>query len=981
MRALNETPHGDARRVILNRLLNIQLNERNLPRALTAGMLLLILLMTGAVALLSTLQDSHDLETRLAAREAETLATHEAHLRNQLIGLADYLEFQRARSEERTRAIVREQVDLVYDMVRAIYARERGRMSDERLRTLIVEAIRPMRFLDGRGYYFIDTLDGDCVLLPTAPELEGTSLWDNRDDSGHYIMRGLVAAADNTQGAGYSRYRWYRPDNPRVMAEKIAYVRSFEPFGWVIGAGEYLYKIDADLQREALKRIESQRFHPDGVIGVSTPDGRILVEPQLSAAQAQPATLLQQGDVPWTQAASEIIARNGGGRLQFSLRTADGREERRLGYAVAHAGWGWHLVASIGLAELDTALEEERAALRQSAHSRLQFTLAALALASVVTVLLGLAFSSWLGRRFSSYRSTIAERNAALEENNRQLQLAARVFECGSEAMMVLDTRYRYLAVNGAFARLTGKEADAYKGRPVAELLDAELGTPWTAISPALDGGSAWSGEVAMRGDGGRKLAVQLSISAVTDASGRPTHFVGALTDMTAHKQTEALLRHMAEYDALTDLPNRVLLRERTRAAIQAAAKSGRLAAMLFIDLDRFKNVNDSLGHSVGDALLRLVAQRLSGLVAPTDTISRPGGDEFVLLLADATTRDDIAAHASRLIDAFATAFRVEHYELSITPSVGIAVWPHDGLDADTLLRNADAAMYHAKESGRNTYRFFTEEMSLRVRERLDLENLLRQALLRQEFEVHYQPQYSLADQRILGCEALVRWRHPERGLISPERFIPLAEDTGLIVAIGRWVLATACRQAQAWRDAGFADLTMAVNASPVQIHHGNFADTVATALAESGLPARSLEIELTESTLMADAAPVAATLGALQEMGVRLAIDDFGTGYSSLAYLKRFRLDKLKIDRSFISDLPADVDDANITVAIIGIARSLSMGVIAEGVETPAQQRFLLEQGCSEGQGYLFSKPLPPAAMTALLQEAAAAATLPGQA
>ncbi|QDF96568.1 hypothetical protein CJ010_08505 [Azoarcus sp. DD4] len=937
-------------------------------------MLLLVLLMTGTVALLSALQDSRDLELRLAAREAETLATYETHLRNQLVGLADYLEFQRARSEERARAIVREQVDLVFEMATAIYEREHGRLPEERIRTLIIEAIRPMRFLDGRGYYFIDTLDGRCVLLPISPEREGSSLWDNRDDSGHYIMRGLIDAARNPQGAGFSRYRWYRPDNTETMAEKIAYVRRFEPFDWIIGAGEYIYKIEADLQREALKRIESQRFQPDGVIGVATPDGHILVEPHLSMQPLPQHARLEQTPEPhWTQAAREIIAQHGGGRLQFTMKTADGRSERRLAYAVEHAGWGWHLVASIGLAELDAALERERADLHRNAAHRLRLTLALLALASLVTVLFGLALSGWLTRRFAIYRTAIAERNATLEENNRELQLASRVFECGNEAMMVLDASHRYLAVNSAFTQMVAVDGKALEGRPVAELFGTHDGSGWPDIERELASVGAWSGEVCVRRTDRTELAAQLSISAVTSPAGKATHFVGALTDMTGHKQTEALLRHMAEYDALTDLPNRVLLRDRARLAIQSAAQSGRLAAMLFIDLDRFKNVNDSLGHSVGDALLRLVAQRLSGLVSPSDTISRPGGDEFVVLLTDLASREDIAAQAARIIAAFASAFRVDHYELSVTPSVGIAVWPHDGVDADTLLRNADAAMYHAKESGRNTYRFFTSEMSLQVRERLDLENLLRQALMRDEFEVHYQPQFSLADQRILGCEALIRWRHPERGLVPPDRFIPLAEDTGLIVAIGRWVLAAACTQARLWQDAGLGDIPVAVNASPVQIHHGNFAETVAEVLTESGLPARLLEIELTESTLMADAAPVAATLTALQNAGVRLAIDDFGTGYSSLAYLKRFKLDKLKIDRSFINDLPGDVDDANITVAIIGIARSLGMGVIAEGVETPEQQQFLLERGCGEGQGYLFSRPLTAEAMTALLRRTAA--------
>ncbi|NMG34544.1 EAL domain-containing protein [Azoarcus sp. TTM-91] len=951
--------------MLLSRL--FRLNERSLPHLLTAGMLCLVVAMAGTIGILSILHDSRELETRLASQEEETLAAHEAHLRDELAALANYLEFQRASREEKAKTALREHVDQVTDMVERLYAREKDRLPPDRLRALIVEALRPMRFLHGRGYYFIDDLQGNCVLLPTDPAREGSSLWNNRDDTGRYIMRGLVDATKNPEGRGYSRYRWYRPDRPNEMADKLAYVRRFEPLGWVIGAGEYLHEVEADLQREALARIAALRFHPDGVVGVLTLAGDVLLEPRLPTEQSglRPAALGPAAD--WTKQALDI-ARHGGGKLELVQSTAHG-SQRRLAYVSQHEPWGWYLVASIGLNELDGILERERVALQQSAHQRLRLALIALGLCTATTLLLGVLLSRWLSGRFAMYHNELALSSAALRESNRQLQLSSRVFESGNEAMMVLDERFRFLSVNPAFLRLTGNQPElAGPGTCAADLIS--VGDQGLApVQRALAQAGAWNGEATLRLGMQSKLPVQLSINAVANEEGQIAHYVGALADISARKEAEARLRRLAEFDPLTELPNRALLRQRMDEAIEAARQDGTPAALLFIDLDRFKNVNDSLGHGVGDALLQQVAARLRTLAGDGDTVGRSGGDEFILVLRHTGAATEIASHAERIVRQFAAPFLIGRYELSVTPSIGIAVWPQDGEDAETLLRNADAAMYHAKSAGRNTYKFFTAEMNLQVRERLELENLLRQAEARQELSVHYQPQVDLASGRLIGCEALLRWHAGERGNIPPGRFIPVAEDTGLIVPIGRWILKTACAQAQAWRQAGLGDLQVAVNASAIQLHHGDFVETVATVLAETGLPAELLEIELTESTLMTDADSAAATLRALKVLGVGLAIDDFGTGYSSLAYLKRFQLDRLKIDRSFINDLPADKDDANITRTIVGIARNLGLSVLAEGVETPAQQQFLLEHGCDEGQGYLFSRPLPAGDMEALLR------------
>jgi diguanylate cyclase (GGDEF)-like protein len=416
----------------------------------------------------------------------------------------------------------------------------------------------------------------------------------------------------------------------------------------------------------------------------------------------------------------------------------------------------------------------------------------------------------------------------------------------------------------------------------------------------------------------------------------------------------------MAHHDALTDLPNRVLLYDRIGRQMAQTRRNQRVMALLFIDLDRFKNVNDSLGHQAGDRLLQAVARRLIGCVRDADTVARLGGDEFVVVLSEINSPEDAANVAQKVLEALSQPFRIADQDLHITPSVGICTFPRDGEDVETLMRNADIAMYHAKEMGRNNYQFFTAEMNATAHQRLALENDLRRALERSEFILHYQPQLDLKTGEIVGFEALVRWRHPDRGMVPPSQFIPVAEDTGLISRLGEWVLQQACAQAAEWQKAGYAHLQVAVNLSAQQFRREDIAETVARALEHTGLPAARLELEITESVMIQQPEQAVVKFGQLNAMDVQLSIDDFGTGYSSLSYLKRFPIDKLKIDQSFVRDISTDPDDAAIVTAIIAMAHSLGLEVIAEGVETAEQLAFLKVLGCDKAQGYYFSRPVP---------------------
>ena len=447
------------------------------------------------------------------------------------------------------------------------------------------------------------------------------------------------------------------------------------------------------------------------------------------------------------------------------------------------------------------------------------------------------------------------------------------------------------------------------------------------------------------------------------------------IASIESHKLTEQIemakvqMDHLAYHDVLTDLPNRMLLQDRLNQAIEVAHRQDRRLALMYMDLDRFKHINDSLGHTVGDHLLQSVAKRLVGCVRQSDTVSRQGGDEFVVLLPLIEQAEDAALSAQKMLAALTQPHHVDGNDLHVSVSIGISVYPDDGRDAQTLIKCADTAMYYAKESGRNNYKFFEPEMNARAVKRQTVEASLRRALEAQEFVLYYQPKINLESGAIVGVEALIRWQHPERGLLSPDEFVSIAEDCGLILPIGRWVLQEACRQARAWQMDGLPPITVAVNTSALEFRAKDFLNNLRATLAETRLEPRYLELELTESVLMRDAESADSVLHALAELGVKLAIDDFGTGYSSLSYLRRFPIDVLKIDQSFVKHMGGNPDDATIVSAVISMGKSLKQRVIAEGVETSEQYGFLRAQQCDEGQGYYFGRPVPAKCLASLLQ------------
>jgi len=563
---------------------------------------------------------------------------------------------------------------------------------------------------------------------------------------------------------------------------------------------------------------------------------------------------------------------------------------------------------------------------------------------------------------------------SARKQQEEQQRLAATVFEAASEGIVILDPAYRLLAANRAFSQVTGYRQEEVLGRSVATLISSrETRRQYQVIRLELETNGSWQGELIETRKNGELYPQWLQLNVVRDAKGSVSHIVGFFADLSSRREAEERLRYLSHYDELTGLANRSLFKERLHEAGQRARQSGRSLALLHIDLDRFKLLNDSLGHEVADQLLRQMSRRLAQAVPEADTLARLSGDEFAVLLDAYGSLSSLARTASRLLAKLRMPMTVGGQELVVSASVGISLLPDNAREISALISQANMAKEHAKHLGGNTFQFFTDNLQACTLERLQLETQLRKGIEEGQLEVFYQPKLCLADDRLNAAEALVRWRHPELGLVPPGDFIGLAEETGLIAPIGEFVLRQACQQAREWQRQGLAEIRVSVNLSVHQLRQGNLTSLVRQVLSETGLAPRFLELELTESQLLDNVESVIATFQQLRDLGVKLAIDDFGTGYSSLSYLKRFPVDYVKIDQAFIRGLSPGSEDAAITRAIIVMAHSLELKVVAEGVETQAQMDFLKAQRCDEIQGFLISKPVEAGAFARLLREHAA--------
>lgn len=552
-----------------------------------------------------------------------------------------------------------------------------------------------------------------------------------------------------------------------------------------------------------------------------------------------------------------------------------------------------------------------------------------------------------------------------------KLRLSATVFENTTEGVLITDSKGHIISINPAFSTITGYSKGELVGKTPSILQSGRQDEQfYTAMWACINKTGHWTGEIWNRRKNGDIYPEWLNISSVKDEHSEVTNYVAVFSDISAMKESEYKLKHLAHHDPLTGLPNRLLLNSRMHQSMAHARRNNTMVAVMFLDLDKFKMVNDTLGHPIGDLLLQEVAQRLTACLREEDTISRMGGDEFVILLDDLQDTNFASSVAQKINETLSKPFLLDEHEIFISGSIGISIFPHDGDEVTDLFRNADIALYRAKEQGRNNFQYYTQDLSARAMERMQLETDLRHALERNELIIHYQPQADLYNGSIIGMEALLRWQHPTRGLLQPDSFIPLAEETGLIIPIGEWVLRTACARLKAWMNSGLPQVRVSVNLSAGQFNQHDLASVVASALNDSGLPPECLELELTETMIMRDAENTLIILQKIKALGVKIAIDDFGTGYSSLSHLKRFPIDRIKIDQSFVQNITSDTADAAVSQAIISMSHSLNIVTVAEGVETEAQMEFLRSRHCNEIQGFHFSRPVPEQEMERLMKE-----------
>ena len=1058
-------------------------NAQTLPRLHLIGTLTIVLALTLALAAFFSWRSAAEHRASLERVAQSVSSQQQSRLQTELDSAVSYLDFTRQRTQEVLRRSLRVQVDTAMQVAQAIYDREIPKHQPEEVKRLITEALRPVRFYDGRGYYFIDDMSGQFILLPTSPQLEGTTNLNNRDDNGRYIMRGLIDAARKPDGQGYASYRWYAPEAPKVMADKLAYVRYFAPFDWLIGTGDYTHLWEQAQQQEVIARLRTVRFGQSGYIALIDRQGHLLLSLTAGAAEGHdPHGLSAQRREALTQLLTQ--ARQGGGVVHYQWQE-DGATTSVTKTALVKLvePWGWTVVATIRDDELQATLNQELARELSTGQRMVQWLLP-LALALFFGLLASYGFSRWLRQLFTAYQNDLQVKNQAIADSEalfhavfdnaavgiaqvspeghflkvnqyfcdmlgyspeeflaqgftfqqitppqdrgpdleqvqrllagqiqgyslekrytrkdgslvwvslavhlvrathgqplyfisavhdiserrrgeERLQMAASVFVHAREGIMITELDGTIMDVNDSFSRITGYSRQEALGQN-PRLLSSGRQTPayYRAMWRDIQGKGYWCGEIWNRRRNGELYAEMQTISAVRDAQGQTRHYVSLFTDITALKEHEQQLERIAHFDALTNLPNRVLLADRLQQAMVQTQRRGRLLAVAYLDLDGFKAINDRHGHDTGDRVLMGVAARMKDTLREGDTLARIGGDEFVAVLVDLPDMVTCYPLLTRLLVAAAEPLHLDSVVLQVSASLGVTFYPQaEEIDADQLQRQADQAMYQAKLAGKNRYHLFDAEQDRSARGHFESLEEIRQALIDGHLVLHYQPKVNMHSGEVVGAEALIRWQHPQRGLLAPTQFLPVIESHVLAIEVGEWVIHTALRQMQDWQRQGL-NLPVSVNVGARQLQQRDFVPRLEAILAQyPDLQPGQLALEVLETSALEDINGVSQVIADCRALGVMFALDDFGTGYSSLTYLKRLPVALLKIDQSFVRDMLDDPDDQAILNGIIGLARAFHREVIAEGVETVAHGTALLRLGCELAQGYGIARPMP---------------------
>ena len=824
------------------------------------------------------------------------------------------------------------------------------------------------------GYIYVLSGKGRVAVHPHT-KMQG------RDMANHWLAKTQMA-----QREGYLEYDWKNPgedkDHPKAL-----YMAYFEPWDWIVSVSSYrdefqfLFNIN-----DVRPGVQSFRFGKTGYPFILDSNGQFLIHPVFSGN-------VTDKDVPATgRHVFEKMLAEKNGQLTYLWKEPDSNKLREKLVSFHYIPeLKWIVAASANLDEINAPVYT----LRKIMVATLFFTLLLILpisfyLGSLITNPLTRLAGKMnaandgnfdiraeedahgeigdLARYFNSYMASLQLTHTKLHEEIKeraqaeiQIKLFAKVYENTLEGISITDEKGQIIAINSAFSTITGYSEEEVLGQnPRVLKSDRHDKEFYSRMWKRITTKGQWVGEIWNRRKNGEAYPEILSISSIRDDEGEITHFVAVFHDISEMKLQQEQIKHQAYHDALTGLPNRLLARDRLTMAIANAKRNRCRLAVFFLDLDNFKNVNDSLGHATGDLLLQKVAKRLQHLLREEDTVARLGGDEFLILVTNIQSNTEITALSNRLLAGFRKPIIAENHELFVTISIGIAFYPEDGTDEGTLIKNADVAMYQSKSRGKNKHHFFTSELSEHAARRFQLETELRQALDRNEFTLHFQPQVEPKNNQVTGVEALVRWIKQDGTLVSPIDFIPLAEETGLIIPIGKFVLKESCKAIMTLHEKGYSQMSIAVNLSPLQFRQNDIVECVLNTLKNAGVSPSHLELEITESTMMTDLEDSVIKLNILRKNGISIAIDDFGTGYSSLYYLKTFPISTLKIDRSFIKDITSDNNNAQIVETIVLMAKNLELDVVAEGVETKEQLEMMNSYGCDMVQGYYYSRPLP---------------------
>ncbi|WP_263832706.1 bifunctional diguanylate cyclase/phosphodiesterase [Sulfurospirillum oryzae] len=926
--------------------------------------------------------------------QANYIETKKGMLVAKIEHFLDYIAKERQKTYIHTQQIVKSRVYEAHAIATQIYEKYKNTHDDAFIQKQIIETLRLLRYENNQGYYFITRLDGISMLFPFSPELEGKNMFDSHNDQMVLANQGMLNIF-KTADEGYYDYLWSKPSSKdQFNFKKVSYVKVFKPYNWVIGTGFYLDDMEQKIKKEIVndeKRLITDKEKGDYIF-IGTWDGVGLTYP----AKDQNISHLQDGNGKYY--IQEIITKvkEGGGFVEYqTLERHQLVSQKKLSYVVPLADWQWYIGTGVFINNLNQEIQILRNAMSEEIQRAFYSIIVWFLVFSFIAGILYFYISHKIRKDFAlfiNFFDSLANKDEVIDPaslkfkefeelakhantmlkakifTNKHLEQYKKIVSSSDDFLALIDRNYTYLAISEAYQKFFNKRTEEILGHTMPELHGSQYFIEnLKHLSDRALSGETFEDEFwALSAYGKRFLHTKYFPYYENEGDVLPMAYVVSARDNTEKKAnedrllaSEKELEFLAHNDALTGLPNRLLLSDRIAHAIENSKRQGGMIAVCFIDLDNFKKVNDSYGHSYGDEILKQFAQRVQGKIRHCDTLSRVGGDEFILLVENIQEKHEIEIILSKIQMIFEEPFINKKQKFFLSASMGISLYPDHGIDGETLIKNADTAMYKAKDAGKNTYAFYTLDMTVASYERVGMENALREAIKEKQFLVYYQPQMDLKTHKLIGLEALLRWNHPLEGILAPGRFIAFTEETHLIVEIGAWILKQTCIDLVGLHQEELFKGTVSINISGVQIEFSDFLKTLKETIEETKVDPSMLEIEITESFIMHDPERWIALLKQMQNLGMNIAIDDFGTGYSSLSYLRKLPINKLKVDMSFVKDIPNLEDACAIVNSIINLAQNMKITTLAEGIERKDQESYLAEHGCEQGQGYLYAKPM----------------------